>query len=81
LPVRWILKHDLDTRAALERTSSPVFILHGKRDTIVPFEHSGRLLAAARARKELCEFDGGHNDRGWAANARAIERVRNFVEE
>jgi len=80
LPVRRILRADLDTRAALARTRSPVFILHGREDDVVPFSHSGELLEAASTRKERCEFAGGHTGRGWATDARAIERVRRFVE-
>src|SRR6185295_18981821 len=48
LPVRWILKADLDTRAALARTTAGVFVLHGRRDTVVPFEHALALFEAAR---------------------------------
>ena len=80
LPVRWILNADIDTRAAVSRTQSPVFILHGRQDEVVPFEHSGRLFAAVRTRKELQAFQGGHNGRGWATDPQAVERLRRFVE-
>jgi fermentation-respiration switch protein FrsA (DUF1100 family) len=80
LPVRWILKDDLDTRAALARTTAAVFVLHGTRDSVVPIEHARALFEAARGRKELCEFSGEHNDRGWAADAMVIDRLRGFVE-
>jgi fermentation-respiration switch protein FrsA (DUF1100 family) len=80
LPVRWILKADLDTRAALAHTTAAVFVLHGTRDGIVPMGHARALFEAARGRKELCEFAGEHNDRGWAADSSAVERLRQFVE-
>jgi fermentation-respiration switch protein FrsA (DUF1100 family) len=80
LPVRWILRGDLDTRGALARTNAAVFVLHGEDDTVVPYEHATKLFEAARGRRELCRFHGGHNDRGWAADASARECVRRFVE-
>jgi len=57
-----------------------VFVLHGKLDSVVPFEHALALFEAARGRKELCEFAGGHNDRGWSGDATVIDRLRRFVE-
>ena len=79
LPVATILKRDLDTRAAVSQTTAPVFILHGKQDATVPFAHSKLLIEAARGRKEHCEFQGGHNGRGWAGDPAAVEKLRRFL--
>ncbi len=79
LPVRLILKADLDTRAALAQTTAAVFLLHGRQDRVVPFKHAQELFASARGRKELCEFKSGHNDRGWALDLTAVDRLQRFV--
>jgi fermentation-respiration switch protein FrsA (DUF1100 family) len=46
-PVRLLLRHPFDSLARLPRVRAPVFVLHGKRDGIVPVEHGHRILAEA----------------------------------
>lgn len=54
-------------------TRTPVLVLHGTADELIPFRHAELLLAAAAGPKHLHAFDGaGHNDllslngRAWA---------------
>lgn len=68
----FLVRHPFRTDRVLPTLGTPVLLMHGKEDTIVPPSHSRRL-------KELCpgamlvELAGGHNDfprdRGgyWAA--------------
>lgn len=79
LPVRWLLRTDLQTRTALGHSNAAVFVLHGRDDRVVPFAHGKRLFEAAREPKELCEFRGGHNDRAWAKDPAILARLRQFV--
>ena len=47
----------------IERLESPLLVLHGERDEIVPCSHDQALLGAAPGPKEMQVFPGlGHND-------------------
>ncbi len=57
--------------AKLPRIRVPVLILHSRADTLIPFRHAERNLAAANEPRELAEIAGDHND-GWETDARVI---------
>ncbi|MBU1395375.1 MAG: alpha/beta hydrolase [Gammaproteobacteria bacterium] len=61
-PASRLARYRYDTRAALQRVSCPLLILHSPEDEIIPFSHGQALLAAAHAPKRLVELRGGHND-------------------
>lgn len=79
LPIRLLLRTDLDTRAALARVEAPVLVLHSREDEIVSLSH-GRELAAACPRATLVEFSGPHNRRGWVRSEPALAAVRALLE-
>ena len=47
LPVRWIALDRYPSVDRIGQVTCPILILHGRRDTIIPFEQAGQLLAAA----------------------------------
>lgn len=57
----WLIRDRFDNAAAVAGFDGPVLLFHGRRDGIIPFEHSRRLNAAARA-GTLVALDCGHND-------------------
>ncbi len=60
----------------IPQLSSPVLVLHGERDDVVPVEHGRRLFAAARSAKRMQVFpDAGHNDLLLRAEREWIETV------
>lgn len=65
LPVRTLASIRYDTAAKLPRVEVPVLILHGRRDSLVGFQHAERNFAAAQEPKRLVELDGDHNDAVW----------------
>tara|TARA_A100001037_G_scaffold285665_1_gene293232 strand:- start:7903 stop:8718 length:816 start_codon:yes stop_codon:yes gene_type:complete len=63
LPVRWLLKDRYDSISKISRIHSPLFIVHGERDRIVPIRLGRRLFAAANDPKEAAYLPkAGHND-------------------
>ncbi len=63
LPVRWLMRNRFDNLGKIGRCTSPVFIVHGTADSLVPFEHGQRLFAAANEPKHFMPVDrGDHND-------------------
>lgn len=49
----------MNTLEAVERTNTPVFVIHGKYDTIIPPEH-GIALAKAAKMKDFVLWECGH---------------------
>ena len=47
LPVRWLLIDRYPSVDRIGQVTCPILIIHGRRDTIVPFEMGERLFAAA----------------------------------
>jgi pimeloyl-ACP methyl ester carboxylesterase len=59
----WLLKYPLRTDAVIGAVQSPILIVHGTDDELIPLADSERLRALARAPTELLVVAGaGHND-------------------
>lgn len=57
-----VLRYPLRTDLAIARLKSPIHILHGVGDTLIPVAHAERLVAQ-RPGTQLVKIDGaGHND-------------------
>jgi fermentation-respiration switch protein FrsA (DUF1100 family) len=58
-----LLSTQYNVPEALRRIRTPVFVLHGDRDEVVPFNQGQRVFAAAREPKRFYAIGGaGHND-------------------
>lgn len=55
----FLLRNEMNTLEAVERTNTPVFVIHGKYDTIIPPEH-GIALAKAAKMKDFVLWECGH---------------------
>jgi alpha-beta hydrolase superfamily lysophospholipase len=63
LAPEWILKYPLRTDAIIGEVKSPVLLIHGTRDALLPLADSEHLRTLARSPVELLVVDGaGHND-------------------
>lgn len=78
LPVRYLVRSQFDSVAKLPNCRSPVFLVHGTNDGIVPYACAERLLAAAPEPKELLTLDG--NDHNDALPGEFFPRLRTFLE-
>jgi fermentation-respiration switch protein FrsA (DUF1100 family) len=58
---RLLVLDPFDNVAVLGALSSPVLVIHGTSDALIPPDHA-RALAAAAAQGTLVWFEGGHND-------------------
>lgn len=59
----FLLRYPLRTDLWLARVRCPVFLIHGRRDTLIPFDSSERLLAKIPGEKRLFAVDeAGHDD-------------------
>jgi hypothetical protein len=59
----WILKYPMRTDAIIGDVKSPILLIHGSDDKLIPLANSERLKALARSPVELLVVPGaGHND-------------------
>jgi fermentation-respiration switch protein FrsA (DUF1100 family) len=78
LPVRLLMHDQFRSDERIGRVAAPVLVLHGDRDTVVPFRYGERLYALIRAPKKFVKLAGaGHNDHDSFG---AIALVRPFIE-
>lgn len=65
----------------LTHVRSPVLVIHGRRDGVVPFFHGERIFAGAREPKRNLWVEGaGHNDLWSLAGPACLNAVREFSE-
>jgi hypothetical protein len=63
LPVGLLMKDPMPTRERITRVKSPVLILHGTADRVIPVEHGKRLFGFASQPKEIVILEGvDHGD-------------------
>lgn len=64
LPVKWLMRNQMDNLAKIGELQRPVFIASATNDMTVPFEMGKQLFDAAREPKVFFTLEGiGHNDR------------------
>lgn len=63
LPVRWLLKYQIRTDLFIKKVNCPIFIIHGKKDRLIPFSSGQKLKDLAPLKTELFSVDEGrHNN-------------------
>ena len=63
LPLRWLMKQKFDTKAIIHSVEIPLLLLHGDKDTIVPFQQGKNLFDLASEPKQFFQIKGAnHND-------------------
>jgi uncharacterized protein len=71
-PVRQLMKDQYRSDLRIGQVTAPVLVLHGDRDTLVPFAMGERLYALVNAPKRFVRFPGlGHNELDGGAVAAA----------
>ena len=68
LPVGPILTQEFDALKKIPEVHVPLLVVHGTRDSIVPFEMGERLFAAAKSPKQFIRVEGGgHHNLSYVA--------------
>jgi fermentation-respiration switch protein FrsA (DUF1100 family) len=77
VPVRLLMKDQFRSDLRIGKVTAPVLVLHGDRDTVVPFALGERLYDMISAPKKFVRFPGaGHNDLGAHG---AVEAAKQFM--
>jgi uncharacterized protein len=79
LPASLYVRDGLDSASKAGKVTTPVLIVHGTRDEIIPVEH-GRRLARLFPHARLEELpDRRHNDLFAEPGAPLVERIARFA--
>jgi fermentation-respiration switch protein FrsA (DUF1100 family) len=82
LPVRWLLRDRFPSIDVIPSVRSPILIIAGSRDSLVPIEQSRHLYDAATSTKSLFIVEGAdHNDEALVAGAGMIDATVRFLEK
>jgi fermentation-respiration switch protein FrsA (DUF1100 family) len=80
LPVRWLIQDRYDSLRLIADVQSPLLVIAGERDRIVPAEQSRRLYEAAKSPKTLLSIpDADHNDYELLAGETMIAGIAKFL--
>jgi fermentation-respiration switch protein FrsA (DUF1100 family) len=58
----FVLRYPMRSDRWIGSVGCPVFLIHGRRDELIPFSSSERLLPLIRTEKRLFPVDAGHDD-------------------
>lgn len=82
LPVRWFLRDRFPSIERIGAIESPVLVIAGNADRIVPLDDSEALYEAARQPKRMVVIEGAdHNDAELIFGPRVIRAVLDFLGE
>jgi fermentation-respiration switch protein FrsA (DUF1100 family) len=81
LPVRLLLRDRFETLEKIRRIRTPLLVIAGGRDRIVPIDSSRRVFDAATVAKDLLVIpDADHNDSELLAGDEMIQAIVRFIE-
>lgn len=82
LPVRWLLRDRYPTGDAIGRVRTPLLVIAGDRDRIVPISHSRRVFDRANEPKSMVVIaDADHNDGALFEGTEMIGAIVRFLEK
>ena len=80
LPVGLLLRDRYASIERIRQIHSPLLVIAGSNDTIIPVAQSRRLFDAAREPKKLVIIEGAdHNDESVAAGTEVVAAVMSFL--
>jgi uncharacterized protein len=81
LPLAALLRTRYDIVGKVRKIKTPLLVLHGERDEIVPFEHGKRVFEAAPQPKAFHIISGAsHNDTFVLGGKEYFQTLANFIE-
>jgi fermentation-respiration switch protein FrsA (DUF1100 family) len=63
LPVKWLMRYNINTYQYFEQINAPITLMHGTADQLIPLENALGLLENAKPNDAFYVIDGGeHNN-------------------
>ena len=79
LPVKLLLKDKYDSISKIKRITTPILIMHGKKDDIVPFSMGKELFEKANNPKY--SYFTSDDDHMMEFNAKLLKSLKNFIDK
>ncbi len=79
LPVKFLLKDRYDSIEKIKMINSPILIMHGKKDDVVPFSMGKELFEEANNPKH--SYFTSTDDHMMEFNPKLIKEIKNFIEK
>jgi fermentation-respiration switch protein FrsA (DUF1100 family) len=81
LPVRLLLRDRYPSIELAPGIRSPVLVVAGTRDSIIPIEHTRRLYDAIPGRKTFVEIAADHNDQALLDGEEMMQAIARFLRQ
>jgi len=79
-PARFLLRTELNSIEKISQINTPLLVMHGNKDSIVPFRFGKEIFDAANEQKEFFEIQGAdHNNTYIIGGTAYFQRVREFI--
>ncbi len=79
LPVKYLLKDRYDTINKIKMVKSPIMIMHGEKDDVVPFSMGKKLFDEANNPKH--SYFTSTDDHMMEFNSELLREIKNFIEK
>ena len=77
LPVKFLLKDKYDSEKKIKNIKTPILIMHGKKDNIVPFYMGKKLFETANEPKKFLQIE--EDDHMLSFNDNLLLEIQNFI--
>jgi len=77
LPVKFLLKDKYDSEKKIKNIKTPILIMHGKKDNIVPFHMGKKLFETANEPKKFLQIE--EDDHMLSFNDKLLLEIKNFI--
>ena len=79
--INWLIQGRYDSRETVKDLTSPLMVIHGQKDPIVPISMGRKIYDSAKVEKYFYFVEGaGHNDTFVVAGSEYFGRIRDFIE-
>ena len=79
LPVKFLLKDRYDSISKIKKINSPILIMHGRKDDIVPFFMGKKLFEKANSPKDSYFTD--IDDHMMEFNSQLLNKIKDFIKK
>ena len=81
IPARLMTRFEYNTLSNIRQIHSPILIVHGRDDIVIPYHHGRRLYAAANEPKAFLDIDGNHAEGFLFSGQGYIKGLQAFLDQ
>ena len=79
---KWTLsRNQFNTLERISKITTPVLVVHGKKDTLIPYAHGKKLYENANQPKGFLDIDGEHHEGFWMSGKDYTDGLKEFIDQ